>query len=267
MKFCLKEQIKPSTPWNLIDNHLWSKCFSIQISREDQIFIPKGLVTTSTTSLAPGPSASFNISVPNVSEQAITNASATTQSITTNPALHLQLQGQTFQLVTPIKFQVLNKLLRDHSNRSKVDYVIKSFQFGFSLEYNGPLENRQPKNLLSAYQHADKLRSSLIKEVKLGDMLGPFPVQPLDPLICSQVGMVEKQDSQKMRHITHLSHPRGRSINAYIDPEDAQTHYQSVKVAVELVAGQAQDPSWPRRTSSQHFAMFPCDLQTYTCWE
>ena len=67
-------------------------------------------------------------------------------------------------------------------------------------------------------------------------MLGPFPVQPLDQLICSPVGMVEKQDSQEMRCITHLNHPRGRSINTYIDPEDAQTHYQSFEVAVELVA-------------------------------
>ena len=28
MKFMLKKQIKPQTPWNVIDNHLWSKCFS-----------------------------------------------------------------------------------------------------------------------------------------------------------------------------------------------------------------------------------------------
>ena len=66
-------------------------------------------------------------------------------------------------------------------------------------------------------------------------MLGPFLVQPLDPLICSPVGMVEKRDSQEMRCITHLSHPRGRSINAYVDPEDAQTHYQSFEAAVEQV--------------------------------
>ena len=131
---------------------------------------------------------------------------------------------------------MLNKLLQDHPNRSKVDYVVKGFQFGFSLKYKGPLENRQPKNLLSAYQHADKLWASLIKEVGLGLMVGPFPVQPLDPLICSPVGIVEKQDSEGMRQITILSHPRGRSINAYIDPEDAQTHYQSFEVAVELVA-------------------------------
>ena len=117
-----------------------------------------------------------------------------------------------------------------------MDYVIKGFKFGFSLKYKGPLENRPPKNLLSAYQHTDKLWVSLIKEVKLDHMLGPFLVQPLDPLICSPVGMVDKWDSQEMRHITHLSHPRGRSINAYIDPDDAQTHYQSFEVAVELVA-------------------------------
>ena len=28
MKFHLKKQIKPSIPWNVINNHLWSKCFS-----------------------------------------------------------------------------------------------------------------------------------------------------------------------------------------------------------------------------------------------
>ena len=71
-------------------------------------------------------------------------------------------------------------------------------------------------------------------------MLGPFPEQPLDPLICLLVGMVNKQDSQEMRCTMHLSHPRGRSINAFIDPEDAQTHYKSFEVAVELVARAGQ---------------------------
>ena len=52
---------------------------------------------------------------------------------------------------------------------------------------------------------------------KLGSMLGPFLVQPMDSLICSLVGMVEKRDSDEMHRITHLSHPRGQSINAYIE--------------------------------------------------
>ena len=125
--------------------------------------------------------------------------------------------------------------------------MVKGFQFGFLLKNKGPLDNRQPKSLLSAYQHVDKLWASLIKEVSLGCMLGPFLVQPSDPLICSPVCMAEKQDLQEIRHITHLSHPRGRSINAYIDPEDAQTHYKSFEVAVELVAQVGRDPSWQRR--------------------
>ena len=48
--------------------------------------------------------------------------------------------------------------------------------------------------------------------------------------------MVEKQDLEEMCCITHLSHPRGHSINAYIDPEDSQNHYQSFEAEVELVA-------------------------------
>ena len=75
-----------------------------------------------------------------------------------------------------------------------------------------------------------------MKEVNLGHMLGPFPVQPLDPLICSPVGMVEKQYLDEMCRITHLSHPRVQSIKAYVDLEDSQTHYQSFESAVELVA-------------------------------
>ena len=75
-----------------------------------------------------------------------------------------------------------------------------------------------------------------MKEVHLGHMLGPFPVQPTDPLICSLVGMVPKCNSQEMQCITHLSHPWGQSINTFINQEDAQTHYQTFEAAVELVA-------------------------------
>ena len=71
-------------------------------------------------------------------------------------------------------------------------------------------------------------------------MLGPFLVQPLDPLICLPVGMVNKWDWQEMRCITHLSHPRARSINAFIDPEDGQMHYQTFEAVVELVARAGQ---------------------------
>ena len=49
------------------------------------------------------------------------------QATPTNPVLHPQLQEQTFKPVIPIKYQVLDKLLLDHSNRKKIDYVVKDF--------------------------------------------------------------------------------------------------------------------------------------------
>ena len=79
-----------------------------------------------------------------------------------------------------------------------------------------------------------------MKEVKLGRMLGPFQVQPNYLLICSPVGMVEKKNCMAMHHITHLSHPQGSSINSFIVPQDAETHYQSFEAAVQLVAHQGK---------------------------
>ena len=70
-------------------------------------------------------------------------------------------------------------------------------------------------------------------------MIGPFSSQPIKSFICSLVGMVEK-NSLDMRRITHLSHPKGSSINAFIDPADAETHYQTFEAAVNLVAKAGQ---------------------------
>ena len=104
------------------------------------------------------------------------------------------------------------------------------------FKYQGPNVNREPTNLKSAFQFKDKLWASLMKEVCLGRMIGPFDSQPITPLICSPVGMVEKKNSSDMCRITHLSYPKGCSINAFIDPDDAETHYQTFKTAVNLVA-------------------------------
>ena len=146
---------------------------------------------TSTSDHVLDQNASFSINVLNVTELDTTNISATTP-VHRQQMLHLHLQEAMFKPVTPIKYKVLDRLLQEHPNREKVEYVVKGFQFGFSLKYKGPLKNRQPKNLLLAYQHSEKLWVSLMKKVHLGQMLGPFLVQPINPLICSPVGMVEK---------------------------------------------------------------------------
>ena len=75
-----------------------------------------------------------------------------------------------------------------------------------------------------------------MKEVCPGQMIGPFTTQPITPLICSPVGMVTKKNSTDMCRVTHLSYPQGSSINAFIDPLDMETHYQTFEVAVNLIA-------------------------------
>ena len=171
---------------------LKNQLFISQHSRGTLIFVHKGHVVTLTSDCVPDQNASSSRSVPNATEQDRTSISATIPVHRQQIVLYPQLHKATFKPATPIKYKVLDRLLQEHPNREKVEYVVRGFQFGFSLKYKGLLENRQPKNLLLAYQHSEKLWASLMKEVHLGQMLGPFPVQPIDPLICSPVGMVEK---------------------------------------------------------------------------
>ena len=105
--------------------------------------------------------------------------------------LSTQLIKHLFKLVTPINPNKLDQLLQDHPNRPLVKEIVTGFQKGFSLKYNGPQENCQPCNLPTAFSYPEKLWDSIMKEVRLGRMLGSFLVQPLNSLICSPVGMME----------------------------------------------------------------------------
>ena len=149
---------------------------------------------------------------------------------------HSQLNQATFQPVTPIRANKFEELLRGHPNRSLVSHVISGFKQGFLFKYQGPRVSRETNNLKLAYQYRDKLWESLMKEVHLGQIISPFTTQPMTPLICSLFGMVEKKNSMDMHRVTHLSYPKGSSINAFIDPLDVETHYQTFEAAVNLMA-------------------------------
>ena len=138
-----------------------------------------------------------------------------------------QLIKHLFKSVTPINPSKLDQVLQDHPDRELLQKVVTGFQKGFSLKYNGLRENHHPCNLPTAFSYPEKLWDSVMKEVKLGRMLGPFPVQPIDLLICSPIGMVEKKNSTDVRRITHLIYPHGASINSFIDPEYCKTNYQT----------------------------------------
>ena len=209
------------------------------------LFIPPSMqqlrtikhVETSVMVPVPGPFASSNTNAVNVSRQDIVKDNAKDSNVICN---HSQLNLITFKLVNPIKPNRFEQLLKGHPNQDLVHYVITGFRQGFTLKYQGPEVNREPNNLKSAYQFKDKLWTSLMKEVHLGRMIGPFASQPITPLICSLVGMVEKKNSSDMCWVTHLSYPKGSSMNAFINPADAETHHQTFEAAINLVAKAGQ---------------------------
>ena len=87
MKFCLKKQIKPSIPWNVIHNHLWSKCFA-RVAKESAFhqstlqgnsnFHSQRACDDFNFKLCTRSKCKFQyIYVPNATEQGTINASAT----------------------------------------------------------------------------------------------------------------------------------------------------------------------------------------------
>ena len=179
---------------------------------------------TSISPNVPDLSGDFHINATSVSDLVTTSESAINSSLQEHPHW-LQLQESMFRPVTAVQADRLEQLLQGHPNGKLVQKVVHGLWFGFELKYNGPRVNRQSCNLPTAFTHSHQSRKSVMKEVCLECMRGPFEVQPFCPLICLLVSMVEKKNSTAMHCITHLSHPQGSSINFFMALEDAETHY------------------------------------------
>ena len=116
-------------------------------------------VGTSIMAPVPGPSVSSNTSA-KVSPQVTANINAEGSSILCSLR---QLNPVIFKPVMPIRVNRFEELPRGHPNPDLVHYVITGFRQGFTLKYQGPKVNREPRNLTSAYQFKDKLWASLMK--------------------------------------------------------------------------------------------------------
>ena len=114
--------------------------------------------------------------------------------------------------------------------------MIEGFKWGFQLDFKGGHRNlEETKNLKSAYEHEEVINKKIKEEIEAGRYLGPFTRPPLTNLTISPLGVMRKKDKNKFRMITHLSHPKGSSINDGIAHEDATVQYASVGDAIKLV--------------------------------
>ena len=100
--------------------------------------------------------------------------------------------------------------------------------------------------MMSAVRNAKAVEDYLQTEVKLGQVVGPFPLDSL-PAQVSRFGVIPKgHQTGRWRLILDLSHPDGRLVNDGIEPELCSLSYSSVDEAVRLRECVQDDTSTPR---------------------
>ena len=135
---------------------------------------------------------------------------------------------------SPINCNTLEILIKDYPLEDVKLELVNGFKNGFRLQYNGPRISVMSRNLLSAEYNKYDTLNKLLKEVKLGRMLGPFTKKPISNLRVSPIGLTPKDDGT-WRLITNLSHPLGNSVNDFIDPELCRVQYSSFDKVITMI--------------------------------
>ena len=143
--------------------------------------------------------------------------------------------------ISPVNIEMLKKHAINY-DPFELAFLVNGFTSGFSLEYSGPREGRDSKNLRSAIALQSVLAEKINTEVNAGRVAGPFTEKPFDNLIISPLGLVPKKctdtnasQTKHFRMIHHLSYPEGDSINDFIDQKVASVQYTSFDEAVSMI--------------------------------
>ena len=135
---------------------------------------------------------------------------------------------------TPVDVEKLSILAKDYDCPDR-DIILEGFHRGFSLNYTGPREATESKNLKSAIEKADIVQQKINKEIAAGRVAGPFVQKPLSNLRTSPIGLVPKKSPGEYRLIHHLSYPKGDAVNDYIDPKLCSVQYTRFDEAVSMI--------------------------------
>ena len=151
-------------------------------------------------------------------------------------------------MITPVNVVVFESLLKQAKYEgNKTDYIINGFRNGFELGYEGNrLVKQIAPNLKLRVGDEIDLWNKLMKEVKIGRVVGPFEKPPFEYFIQSPLGLVPKDDGRNTRLIFHLSYPRctngkkqctgeiPKSVNGNIPDSMSKTSYPDFTDAVKL---------------------------------
>ena len=147
---------------------------------------------------------------------------------------HTNKTFHTSVLPTPVKVDILTKLLTDYDNK---DSLIHGFTFGFKIP--STIQFDPPKNGYTNHKstdvHHDTVQAKLDKELALGRIAGPFESPPFQNMICSPLGIVPKKSPGEYRLIHDLSFPPNNSVNSHIDSIHSSVQYEVLDNCVEII--------------------------------
>ena len=178
------------------------------------------------------------------------------ENLSVNPLQQLKQTNRNIlsHPVTPIKVKVFQKLLKGYHD---AQYLISGFRDGFRLGYNGPREASVASNLKSCRDLPEVVADKIQKEVSLGRIKGPFLDRPMSDLRISPIGVVPKKVPGQYRLIHHLSHPKGSSVNDFIDKAFSSVHYASFDDAIAKVLILGKDCLMSKTDIDSAFRLLP----------
>lgn len=108
-------------------------------------------------------------------------------------------------LPTPVNVDSLERVLVDHPDSLFVLRLCNSLRYGADIGYKGARVPRFSRNLPTALDQPNVVTGSLMKEVVLGRVAGPFPTPPFPNFQVSPIGLVPKKHSTKYNFLSFLS--------------------------------------------------------------
>lgn len=113
---------------------------------------------------------------------------------------------------SPLNLRIFNGWLYCYPNWADAEYLSSSFQNGFRIPAQGVRQAYISGNLKSVQGVEQIVWNKIAKEVREGEVLGPFVAPILLNLKGSPLGVVPKKEPGKFRLIRHLSYPRWASV-------------------------------------------------------
>ena len=168
-------------------------------------------------------------------------------------------------IFTPVDADKLEQLLIETDYDSeKTKYLVKGFQEGFSLGYEGQWNIKLTAPNLKFQEGVGsetELWNKVMKEVQAKRYAGPFSDIPFqDRYIQSPIGLVPKDGGASTRLIFHLSYPRddrNLSVNGNTPKELCSVQYPDFNRAIQLCINEGKHCFCSKSDWRSAFRHFP----------